>query len=137
MSANMKIDDNLKRRICYAAATVFLIVTEALIALYIHDDFVRPYLGDVLVVIAVYCAVRIIIPTKCRLMPVLVFIFAVGVEVLQYFDIVTLLGLENNVFMKTLIGSSFDVKDIICYAVGCIVLGIYEFVIRKKRNEKG
>lgn len=132
MSASVKTDDNLKRRICYAAATVLLVITEVLIALYVHDDFVRPYVGDVLVVIAVYCAVRIFIPVKCKLLPLYVFIFAGGVELLQYFDLVKKLGLENNIFLRTLLGSVFDVKDIICYAAGCIVLGIYEIMIRKK-----
>lgn len=78
MSTGVQIDDKLKRRICYAAATVLLTIIEVLIALYVHDDFVRPYVGDVLAVIAVYCAVRIFIPVKCKLMPLYVFIFAVG-----------------------------------------------------------
>lgn len=132
MSTSVKMDDNLKRRIGYAAAMVLLIITEVMIALYVHDDFVRPYVGDVLVVIAVYCAVRIFIPVKCKLMPLYVFIFAGGVELLQYFDLVGKLGLENNAFLKTLLGSVFDVKDIVCYAVGCIALGIYEVVIRRR-----
>lgn len=132
MFTSVKMDDNLKRRIGYAAAMVLLIITEVMIALYVHDDFVRPYVGDVLVVIAVYCAVRIFIPVKCKLMPLYVFIFAGGVELLQYFDLVGKLGLENNVFLKTLLGSVFDVKDIVCYAVGCIALGIYEVVIRRR-----
>lgn len=132
MSTSVKMDDNLKRRIGYAAATVLLIVTEVMIALYVHDDFVRPYVGDMLVVIAVYCAVRIVIPVKCKLLPLYVFIFAGGVELLQYFDLVGELGLENNVFLKTLLGSVFDVKDIACYAVGCIALGIYEVIIRRR-----
>ena len=127
----MKIDN--KVRIGYAVSTLLLIITEVLIALFVHDHFVRPYLGDVLVVIAVYCAVRIIIPIKCKLLPLFVFIFAVGVEVLQYFDIVTLLGLEHNAFMKTLIGSSFDMKDIACYAAGCAVLTVYEIILAKFR----
>lgn len=132
MFTSVKMDDNLKRRIGYAAATVLLIVTEVMIALYVHDDFVRPYVGDMLVVIAVYCAVRIVIPVKCKLLPLYVFIFAGGVELLQYFDLVGKLGLENNVFLRTLLGSVFDVKDIACYAVGCIALGIYEVIIRRR-----
>lgn len=127
----MKKDTKL--RTGYAVATLLLIITETLIALFVHDNFVRPYLGDALVVIAVYCAVRIIVPIKCKILPLFVFIFAVGVEVLQYFNIVAVLGLENNAFMKTLIGSSFDVKDIACYAVGCAVLVIYEIIITKSK----
>ena len=115
----------------YAISTLALTIIEVIIALYVHDNFVRPYIGDVLVVIVVYCAVRIIVPSKCRFLSLYVFIFAGGVELLQYFDFVTKLGLENNLFLKTLIGSVFDVKDIVCYAVGCIVLGLYEIVMRK------
>ena len=130
------MDNKLKIRICYAAATAFLLAVEVLIALFVHDDFVRPYIGDVLAVIVVYLFLRIIIPEKCALLPLFVFIFAVGVEILQYFDLVTLLGLENNRFFKILLGSVFDFKDIMCYAIGCALLGIYEFGGRKlwKRN---
>lgn len=42
------------KRIGYAIATVILLLTEVLIALYVHDAFVRPYIGDVLVVIVIY-----------------------------------------------------------------------------------
>lgn len=130
----MKNDNKL--RLAYAVSALLLIIIETLIALFVHDNFVRPYLGDALVVIAVYCAIRIIVPTGCKLLPLFVFIFAACVEVLQYFDIVALLGFENNLFMKTLIGSSFDVKDIACYAAGCCVLAVYEIIIAKCRLRK-
>ena len=130
------MDSKLKLRICYAAATLILLAVEVLIALFVHDDFVRPYIGDVLAVIVVYTFIRIIIPKKCALLPLFVFVFAVGVEVLQYFDLVTLLGIENNRFLRILLGSVFDLKDIMCYAIGCALLGVYEFGGRKlwKRN---
>ena len=37
------------KRIGYAIATVILLLIEVLIAIYVHDAFVRPYIGDVLV----------------------------------------------------------------------------------------
>lgn len=130
------MDNKQKLRICYAAATLLLLAIEVLIALFVRDNFVRPYIGDVLAVIVVYTFLRTIIPEKCALLPLFVFLFAVGVEVLQYFDLVTVLGLENNRFFSILLGSVFDFKDIICYAIGCIILGIYEIGGRKlwKRN---
>ena len=130
------MDSKLKLRICYAAATLILLAVEVLIALFVHDDFIRPYIGDVLAVIVVYTFIRIIIPEKCALLPLFVFIFAVGVEILQYFDLITLLGIENNRFLRILLGSVFDLKDIMCYAIGCALLGVYEFGGRKlwKRN---
>lgn len=119
------------KKMAYAIATVILLVVEVLIALYVHDKFIRPYIGDVLVVIVIYTFVRIFVPEKIRLLPLYIFIFAAGVEILQLFHIVEVLGLENNRFMRILIGSVFDMADIICYGIGCIVLGIYEWCVVK------
>lgn len=52
------------KRIGYAIATVILLLTEVLIALYVHDAFVRPYIGDVLVVIVIYTFIRIFVDRK-------------------------------------------------------------------------
>jgi hypothetical protein len=82
-----------------------------------------------LVVILVYSFTRIFIPEKCRLLPVYVFLFAAGVEVLQYFKLVHVLGLEDNRFLRMVLGSVFDLKDIACYGAGCILLEVFE---RKK-----
>lgn len=119
---------NLKKRIGYAAALAVIVFIEVMIALYVHDRFIRPYVGDVLVVAAVYCFLRVFVPEKCQMLPLFVFIFAVGVEVLQYFDLVGMLGLENSRFFQILLGSVFDIGDIACYAVGCVLLGVYELL---------
>lgn len=118
----------MKKRILYLIVTLALLFVEVMIALFVHDSFIRPYVGDMLVVIVVYTFVRIWIPKKCRLLPLYVFVFAVLVEVLQYFNIVRLLGLSGSRFFRVLIGGTFDLKDIACYGVGCVVLGVYEIV---------
>lgn len=123
-----------KKRIAYFIATVLLFGIEVLIALFVHDSFIRPYVGDVLVVVLIYTFVRIFIPEKVRLLPLYIFLFAAGVEVLQYVRIVELLGLENNRILSVVIGSVFDVKDMVCYGVGCFLLGMYE-VIRFRNAE--
>lgn len=116
------------KRIAYGIATTVLLGIELLIALFVHDRFVRPYVGDVLVVMVIYTFVRIFIPENVRLLPLYVFVFAAGVEVLQYFRIVEVLGLEHNRVLSVVIGATFDVKDIVCYGVGCVILGVYEWM---------
>ena len=124
----------MKKRLFYFLMTVILFLMEVFIAIYVHDSFIRPYIGDVLVVIVIYMFIRIIIPEKIKLLPLYVFIFAVFVEIMQYFNIVKVLGLESNRILSIAIGSSFDLKDILCYAVGCNIMGVYEYALCK--NDK-
>lgn len=116
------------KRSFYLAMTVFWLAVEVVIACYVHDRFIRPYVGDVLVVVVVYCFVRIWVPQGVRLLPLYVFLFAAGVEVLQYFHLVELLGVGNNTFLRVVLGSVFDVKDILCYGIGCVFLEGFERV---------
>ena len=117
-----------KKRIRYLIATVVLFVIELFIALFVHDNFVRPYIGDVLVVVLLYTFVRIFLPEGVRLLPLYIFLFAAGVEVLQYFRIAEVLGVADHRILSVVIGSVFDVKDIVCYGVGCVLLGAYEWL---------
>lgn len=109
-----------KRRILYAVLFGVILLTEIYIALYVRDAFVRPYVGDVLVTMLLGCLVRVLFPTGVRLLSVYILAFATAVEFLQYIDIVRVLGLENSAFLSTIIGRSFSVWDLVCYAVGCL-----------------
>ena len=126
----------MKKRGLYLLATFLLIGIEVCIALFVDDNFVRPYIGDVLVVIPIYTLIRVFVPEKLKLLPLYIFMFATVVEVLQYVQIVNILGLENNTFMRVLIGSVFDIKDILCYGIGCMVLGVFEYWKTQKRKER-
>lgn len=126
----------MRKRVYYGVATLILLFLEIFIALYVHDDFIRPYIGDMIVVILIYTFVRIWLPEKVRLLSLYVFIFAVFAELLQYFRIVEMLGLEDNRLMRIVIGSVFDIKDILCYLVGCVILAAYEVVINNVERRK-
>ena len=128
----MKISWN--KRTAYLLATVLIFLLELFIALFVRDNFIRPYVGDMLVVVLVYTCVRVLFPEKPRLLPLYVFLFAAGVEALQGIRIVELLGLQNNRFFSVLIGTTFDWKDIICYGVGCVLLGVWEVWLRRKAD---
>ena len=120
-----------KQRIKYLITFTILLCIEILIAICVHDTFIRPYVGDLLVVVVLYCIVRVIIPDKYRLIPFWIFVFAAFIECLQYMKWVERFGIENNAFLRILMGATFDWKDIVCYGIGCILLGIYEWLIQK------
>ena len=128
----MKISWN--KRTAYLLATVLIFILELFIALFVRDAFIRPYVGDMLVVVLIYTFLRIIFPERPRLLPLYVFLFAAGVEALQGIRIVELLGLQDNRFFSVLIGTTFDWKDIVCYGVGCALLGLWEVWLWRKKN---
>ena len=106
----------------YAICFAGLFVDETLIALFVRDAFIRPYMGDVLVVILIYCFVRMFITRPLRWLPLWIFLFACCIETLQYLQLVTLLGLQNCTLARVVLGTSFSWWDIVCYAVGCLPL---------------
>lgn len=120
------------RRWPYVVATIALLSMEIYIGLFVRDRFVRPYVGDVLVTALLCCLVRAVYPKGLRLLPVYVFAFSVVVEVTQYFDLVKLLGWENNALISTLMGRSCSWKDILCYAVGCAAFWAVESLCRRR-----
>lgn len=113
---------NIYKRLSYLFGFIFFLAVEVLIALFVHDKFLRPYIGDVLAVVVIYLFVRIFIPEGHKFLPILIFAFAVGVEVCQFFHIVERLGLSDNIFFRILIGATFDIKDIICYGIGSVLV---------------
>ncbi|MBQ8697126.1 MAG: DUF2809 domain-containing protein [Clostridia bacterium] len=117
-------------RCIYAVAFAVILAVEVLIALFVRDKFIRPYGGDILVMVLICCFGRIFFPEKVRLLPLWVFLFAAAVEVGQYFDFVSLMGLGDITFFRILFGSTFSFADIICYGVGCLIFALCEGAIK-------
>ena len=84
----------LSFKLNYFILTILLFTTEVLIARYAHDDIIRPYLGDVLVVMLLYCFIRSFLKLNVTPTTISVLLFAYLVETLQYFNIVERLGLK-------------------------------------------
>ena len=74
----------------YLAVSIIVFIIGIIIALYVHDRIIRPYIEDMLVVVLVYCFVRVFVPRGMKRLPLYVFLFAVCVEVLQYFRLAEL-----------------------------------------------
>ena len=101
---------------------LLLFLIELFIALFVNDAFIRPYLGDVLVVILIYAFVRSLFKYSIRTVAVGVLLFAFGVEILQYFQIVEVLGLGSSKLARTIIGTTFVWEDFLAYTLGILIL---------------
>jgi len=116
----------------YFALAVLLFAIEVLIALFVHDNFVRPYIGDVLVVILIYCFIKSFFDLLEFALALGVLLFAFAIEFLQYMKIVNLLGLEKSALAQTVIGTSFAWLDMLAYVVGFGMVLVVEKQFLKK-----
>ena len=89
-----------------------ILATEIYIAVCVKGGFVRHYAGDALV-----RAIFSVTPSNLTLK---IFAFAAALEIAQYFGVVQILGIENKI-LKIMIGGTFDLTDLLCYAAGCII----------------
>ena len=108
----------------YALFSVLLFSVELAIAMFIHDVFIRPFLGDVLVVMLLFCLCKTFVKVSDQWLIVAVLLFSFAVEIGQYFRLAELLGLMDCKVVRIAIGSTFDVKDLLAYAIGAALLSV-------------
>ena len=124
----------IKISIRYFLAFIIFLSIEIIIALFVNNHFIRYQMGDVLVVIVIYCFIKTFLRNEIKWLWLYIFIFALLVEIGQYFSIINWLRLEENRFARVVLGTTFDLCDIVCYFVGCMGIWIFEIGIRKKTN---
>ena len=114
-----------RTRLAFLAVAALILAVEIYIAICVKGGFVRHYTGDVLAVVLLYALARAAFSAPPSNLPLKIFAFAAALELAQYFGAVQILGIENKI-LKVMIGGTFDFADLICYAVGCVLAGVYE-----------
>lgn len=109
----------------------FLFIVEVMIAWLIDDQFIRPFFGDFLVVILMYCFVKAFFNASIISTAVSVLIFAYMVEGLQYLHLAKLLGLQHNRLAVVIIGNYFQWLDILMYTLGTATVILIETKVNK------
>lgn len=110
----------------YFIPAILLFATEVLIAIFMHDNFIRPYFGDFLVVILMYCSIKSLFNIPPWPLAISVLLFAYLLEVLQYFHFLQLLGLQHIVWLNIILGNGFAWGDLVGYTLGIVTVLILE-----------
>ena len=118
----------MKKRLWYCIAFAAIFAAEVCIALFVHDDFIRPYVGDVLVTVLLCCLSRGVLPKLHPALPV--FGIALAAELWQWTGLTKSLGLDGTV-LGIILGATADWKDIVCYGLGCLLFSLTEYLLRK------
>lgn len=120
----------------YFLIATILFITEIIIALFVKDNFIRPYVGDYLVVILIYITIKSFVKTRSFALSVGVLVFAYMVEFSQYFNLIDLLHLSKDKLAQNVMGNSFAWNDMVAYTLGIITVVVGEKIIRRKKYYK-
>lgn len=118
----MKIAFNFK----FFMAFMFLFAAIVAIALFIETGFIRNHFGDILIVVFIWCFIRIFLRNELKWLWLYIFIFAALVEFGQYLGLIYMLGLGHSQLARVVIGVTFDWWDIVMYFIGCMILWFLE-----------
>lgn len=116
----------------YFLLACILFLVEVFIALYIRDRFVRPYVGDFLVVLLLYCFVKAFVNISSVKIAIGVLLFAYIIEFLQYLNMIDRLGLGDDRVARTILGYGFEWQDMVAYTLGIITVLILEKSVFEK-----
>lgn len=127
----------MKKRLPYIIVLVLLFGVEVVIALTQHGNFIRNYGGDIIVMWVLYAFVQAVLGGRNNhyIVNLILLAFAFVVEFLQKWGIADKLGVENPI-LRTIIGTSFAVEDLWCYAAGtaiaCLGTFVYSCIVKKR-----
>jgi uncharacterized membrane protein len=106
---------------------------EVFIAAFMHDRIVRPYVGDLLAVIFLYCLVKSLAEVPARPTILAVLVVAYLIEISQYFHLATHLGVGHSRMALLVLGSHFSWVDMAMYTLGALVLVASEWAMAARR----
>ena len=122
----MEFGFNLK----FIILSIVLFMIEISIALFIRDRLVRPFVGDMLVVILIFTVCRSFIKADNFRLALSVLVFSFAVEIGQYFNLISILGLQHSELLRTVIGTTFDFHDLLAYSAGVSLIVLIELLAK-------
>jgi hypothetical protein len=106
----------------YFLIFILIFIVEVIIAIYIKDNFIRPYFGDYLVIFLVYYFTLSFIDTNKNKIAIGVLVFAFAVEMTQYFQLLSYFNLEKNRILRIVAGNTFSFEDLIIYILAFLTI---------------
>ena len=109
----------------YFLIFISIFIIEVIIAIYIKDNFIRPYFGDFLVIFLVYFFLLSCINADKNKIALGVLIFAFTVEIIQYFQVLSYFNLEKNRILRIVAGNTFSFEDLIIYTIAFLTIIVF------------
>lgn len=97
-----------------------------------NQTFIRGYIGDLIIVIFLYSLLGFFTRLQPRIIAIIVLTFSFVIEFLQLVKIIDILGIHPTLITSVILGSTFDIFDLLMYLIGVTTI----FLIDRKSNLK-
>ena len=109
----------------YGLLAAGLLTLETFIARFVHDSLIRPYAGDLLATILVYCILKSWWRAPAGVVAGVALLISYAIEAGQALRLLAWLGWEHSQVARLLLGSHFEWGDMLAYSLGAgLVLAI-------------
>jgi hypothetical protein len=113
----------------YFVLSVILLVIEVIIGAFMHDDYIRPFGGDFLVVILIYCFIKGFIKCDVNYTALAVLLLACVIEWSQSIHLINMFKLQHSPIARLILGTDFAWTDILMYTLGIMVVWLTERLV--------
>src|ERR1700752_2122684 len=100
-----------KFKINYFILAIILFIIEAIIGLYTHDAFIRPFMGDLLIGVFIYCVIKSFIASPVWPTAIFTLLVCYTAETLQYLHFLDHMGWQNSKLAQIVFGTTFSWGD--------------------------
>ncbi len=113
----------LKRRFLYILlTTVSFAICVIIVVFFSQNHIIRGFVGDVVIIFLLYFLAKVFSDASPLKLSFFILLSAFIVELMQYFRIIEILGLEQSKIAQIVIGSVFDPLDLLAYMAGAILV---------------
>lgn len=120
----------------YFLIFISIFIIEVIIAIYIKDNFIRPYFGDYLVIFLVYYFFLSFINEDKNKIALGVLVFAFTVEIIQYFQVLSYFKLEKNRILRIVAGNTFSFEDLLIYTLAFLTIIFFNYYSLKSVSDR-
>ncbi|MGI4884081.1 MAG: DUF2809 domain-containing protein [Janthinobacterium lividum] len=110
----------------YFLLTTLLFGIEAGIAAFAHDALLRPYGGDLLATVLLYCLLRSFWAGPAARTIWAALLVSYVIEASQYAHLLARLGLLHSLAARLVLGSQFEWGDVLAYTLGALLVAAVE-----------
>lgn len=113
----------MKKRIVYFSLTFLcFIACYIIVKLFNENRFIRGFTGDIIVILLIYFFIKLFHDFNSFKLAIFTLSVAFSTEILQYFKLAALLGLEHSKIAQLILGSVFDPYDLLAYTIGAVIV---------------